>query len=52
MHNYDIKNDDNKSLKDLIIENHMPIPHEWNNINEMSIFDKAYFGIIPDIDDH
>ena len=49
MHNYNIKNTDDETLKDLIIENKMPIPHEWQDINKMSIFDQAYFGIIPDI---
>ena len=29
MHNYNIKNTDEKTLKELIIENKMPIPHEW-----------------------
>ena len=32
-----------------MIENDMPVPQEYENINKMSIFDKAYFGIIPDI---
>ena len=49
MHNYNIKNNLGQTLKDLIIENKMPIPHEWQDINKMSIFDQAYFGIIPDI---
>ena len=31
---------------------HMPIPNEWQDINKMSIFDKAYFGIIPEINGH
>lgn len=30
----------------------MPIPHEWKDKSKMSIFDKAYFGIIPDIKGH
>ena len=29
----------------------MPIP-KWNFVGKMSIFDKAYFGIIPDIIGH
>ena len=39
MHDYDIKNKDNKSLKDLMIEQHMPVPQHWENINDMTIFD-------------
>ena len=35
-----------------MIENKMPIPYEWQDINKMSIFDKAYFGIIPNINNH
>ena len=30
----------------------MPIPNEWQDENKMSIFDEAYFGIIPEIDNH
>ena len=30
----------------------MPVPQEWKDIEKMSIFDKAYFGIIPDIANH
>ena len=30
----------------------LPIPHEWKDKSKMSIFDKAYFGIIPDITNH
>ena len=52
MHNYNIKNNDNKTLKDLMIVFKLLIPHEWNNESKMSIFDKAYFGIIPDITNH
>ena len=29
MHNYNIKNKDGKTLKNLMIENDMPIPSEW-----------------------
>ena len=52
MHNYDIKNKEGKTLKDLMMNNKMPVPEHWNNIKEMSIFDQAYFGIIPDISGH
>ena len=47
MHDYNIKNKDRKTLKDLMIENHLPIPHKWENRFEMSIFDKTYFGVTP-----
>ena len=52
MHNYNIKNKNGKTLKDLMIENYMPILNEWQDVDKMSIFDKAYFGIIPDIAEH
>ena len=29
MHENNIKNNENKTLKDLMIENYMPIPHEY-----------------------
>ena len=32
-----------------MLDNYMPVPKEWHNEDKMSIFDKAYFGIIPDI---
>ena len=30
----------------------MPIPQEWKIEKEMTIFDKAYFSIVPNIDGH
>ena len=30
----------------------MPIPNEWKNKEKMTIFDQAYFGIIPNISGH
>ena len=30
----------------------MPLPNEWKNINKMTIYDKAYFGIEPNINDY
>ena len=30
----------------------MPIPQHWSIGSKMNIFDKAYFGIIPDIEGH
>ena len=47
MHNYDIKNKEGKTLNMLMIEKQMLVPERWDNIKEMSIFDKAYFGIVP-----
>ena len=29
MHDYDIKNKEGKTLKDLMIENYMTVPSEW-----------------------
>ena len=52
MHNYEIKNRNGKTLKDLMTEKYMPIPKHWKFIGKMSIFDKAYFGIIPRKDNH
>ena len=52
MHNYEIKNSDNKSLNELMEQYKKPIPEHWIDENEMTIFDKAYFGIIPNIEGH
>ena len=52
MHNYIIKNRYHKSLDFLIVKSHYHIPHHWNMQQKMSIFDKAYFGIIPNIKGH
>ena len=52
MHNYEIKNKWDKTLKDLMIENNLPIPYHWDHNRDMTIFDQAYFGIIPDIKGH
>ena len=35
-----------------MMEHYMPIPQKYNNKLTMSIFDKAYFGIIPNIKGH
>ena len=52
MHNYNIKNKDGKTLKELMLINYIPVPQEYQNISKMTIFDKAYFGIVPDISGH
>ena len=52
MHNYNIKNIYRNTLRALMIDNKMPVPQEWENESKMSIFDKAYFGIIPKINGH
>ena len=52
MHGYNIVDKYRDTLKDIMIKRYMPIPHEWKNKQEMTIFDKAYFGIIPEIDNH
>lgn len=52
MHNYNIKDKNNKTLKDYLKDNNLPIPEHWKNENEMTIFDQACFGIIPDINGH
>ena len=39
-------------LKDIIIEECMPYPLHWENDEDLTIFDQAYFGIIPDITEH
>ena len=39
MHNYDIVNDNNETLEDLMIDNKFPIPNEWKDENKMNIFD-------------
>lgn len=35
----------------MLFNNHTPIPYHYNP-KEMTVFDKACFGIIPDIGDH
>ena len=47
MHNYDIKNKEGQILKDLATKNKIILPDNWENKWKMTIFDKAYFGIIP-----
>ena len=51
IHSYDIKDGYNRTLKDYLEDNYLPIPKHWNN-DDMTIFDKACFGIIPDIERH
>lgn len=42
-----IKNCNNQTLREILRANFLPVPYHWNG--EMSIFDQACFGIIPDI---
>ena len=51
MHNYSIKDKYDKTLKDYLYDSCLPIPYNWND-NNMTIFDKACYGIIPDITGH
>lgn len=52
MHNYIIKDIFRITLKHYMTAYHMPVPTEWKDENKMTIFDKAYFKIIPDINGH
>ena len=52
MHSYDIKDKIGCSLDHSMYMFLRPVPKHWKNEDEMSIFDKAYFGIIPDITNH
>ena len=38
MHDYDIKNNFNKSINDYLRDNYLPVPKYWND-NDMNIFD-------------
>ena len=51
MHYYDIKNKENKTLKDYLEISKLLVPHHWKD-NNMSIFDKAIFGIYSKLDGH
>ena len=52
MHNYDIKNKYNSTLKYYLEINQLPVPYHWEDEDGMTIFDKACFGIIPNIIGH
>ena len=51
MHNYDIKDKDGKTLKDFLEDSNLPVPYHWHD-EDMTIFDQACFGIVPDITGH
>ena len=50
MHNYDTKNNYD-GLKISLRRNNLPVPYQWND-DDMTIFDKACFGEMPDIKGH
>ena len=52
MHGYNIRFYYNYTLKDRLKNKNLPIPRHWINDDKMTIFDKACFGIIPDIGKH
>ena len=35
----------------LLLESYLPIPHHWHD-DDMTIFDKACYGEIPNIEGH
>ena len=51
MHDINIKDNDNESIKFWLKYYTLPIPYHLND-NNMTIFDKACFGEIPDISGH
>lgn len=51
MHDIDIKNDLRESIHSLLHKNFLPVPHHWKN-NDMTIFDKACYGIVPELGNH
>ena len=48
MHSLNIKNKYDKSLKNYLIDNNLPIPQHWKD-NKMNIFDQACFKIVPNV---
>ena len=50
MHDIDLENGNHQSIKSLLYINKLPIPYNWHN--NMTIFDKACFKIIPNIIEH
>ena len=47
MYNYDTRSDYNR-LKTTLKCNNLPVPYHWHD-DDMTIFDKACFGEMPDI---
>ena len=47
MHNYNIKNKDDKTLKDILKENNLPVPLKWKYNKIYEKFNQACFRIIP-----
>ena len=50
MHNYDTKSNYDR-LKTALECNNLPVPYHWHD-DDMTIFDKACYGEIPELDDH
>ena len=48
MHDVNMKNAFEMSIKSLLLRNYLPVPHHWHD-DDMTIFDKACYGIIPSI---
>ena len=51
MHNVNIKNKKGESIRSLLHKNMLPVPHHWNN-DDMTIFDRACYGVIPELGNH
>ena len=50
MYNYDTRSNYDK-LKTALEWNNLPVPYHWDD-DDMTIFDRACFGEIPDIKGH
>ena len=51
MHDIDMDSYFVRSIKTSLISAHLPIPYHWHD-NDMTIFDQACYGEIPELGSH
>lgn len=51
MHSYDIKDCFSYNINDYLEKRGFPTPYHWHD-DDITIFDQAIFGEIPDINGH
>ena len=51
MYNQIVKNKYNRTIKDYLLNNKLPVPYHWHE-NDMDIFDKACYGELPQLGNH
>ena len=51
MHDINLENNEEESIKTNLSDYYLPVPYHWHD-NDITIFDRAYYGEIPELGNH